>query len=151
MDQLKVPYGIYTQILDTLDVPEKGGVLGMRGDILSHYFFDKKSIDPHCYRPTVSDVNREVNQWLKEKGVHFCGFIHSHPPMHKKLSPCDLVAAERNLLLNGLPYLYMGLLVEKDLLFFKIIHQHGAAHPTVEPCSVKILREFCTTSDTAFP
>lgn len=151
MDHLKVPYGIYRRILETLDVPEKGGVLGMKDNTLCHYFFDEKSRDPRCYRPTVPDVNRQVNLWLQEEGVRFCGFIHSHPPVHKTLSACDLLAAERNLILNRLPYLYMGLLVEGELLFFKIIPRPGEPHSAVEPCSIEIIQKKCTTSATASP
>lgn len=69
--------------------PETGGALGMTEGVITHFVFDKGvGENPCCYEPDVKRLNSVIKAW-QEKGVLFCGIVHSHIPLQNELSDDD--------------------------------------------------------------
>ena len=71
--------------------PEAGGILGSVDGCVCAFVYDPGIPDMtlNCYAPDVDFLNRIIEQW-QEKGISFCGIVHSHPLGHQKLSNVDL-------------------------------------------------------------
>lgn len=141
MDTLNLPRHLYDRITDTIGAfpSESGGVFALTGDNLAKYYFDADAgTGNRFYRPSAAQITARVNEWLREPGLCFGGYIHSHPAGHTTLSPMDIVAAEMTLYQNHLSSLYMLLLCEEQLYGYRITSRPEEEHPAVEPCAIRI-------------
>ena len=142
MDTLNLSRCLFDQIMDTIGASptESGGIFALSGEhTIANYYFDVHAgTGNRFYRPSAPQITNRVNEWLREPGISFGGYIHSHPPGHNTLSPMDIVAAEMTLFQNRLSRIYMLLLCEGRLLGYLLLPQPGKGHASVEPCTVRI-------------
>jgi len=140
MNHLQIPYHIYQDIMDSIgSVPtESGGVMAIQGNVISDYYFDADAgVGKRFYRPSTELITKRVNTWVQE-GKSFCGFIHSHTYPYTQLSAMDVVAAEKTLLLNQMPAIYMAILCHKRLYFYRVFYPQGQKQSVIEPCTIEI-------------
>lgn len=142
-EQLRIPADIYQQIMDTIGAlpAESGGVFSLNGCTAAGFYFDPASgSGKRFYQPTSGRITGIVNGWLAA-GQQFGGFIHSHRPFHTRLSPMDVVTAERTMAMNGLKVLYMGIVCQGTLYFYRLTAVPGEDHAALEACGYTICAE----------
>ena len=140
MEKLMLPQPIYRQIMDTIGAnpAESGGVFAVRGNAVSEYCFDEEAgIGKRFYRPAAQKITEIVNRWIHE-GHRFGGFIHSHGAGETQLSPMDIVTADRVMLANGLPFVYMAVVCEEALHLYKVTARPDAGRSELEECVFQI-------------
>ena len=142
METLNLPRALFDQIMDTIGAypTESGGIFALSGEntIVKYYFDSHAGTGNRFYRPSAPQITARVNGWLREPGISFGGYVHSHPPGHTTLSPMDIVAAEMTLFQNRLPRIYMLILCDGQLLGYQLIPQPENEHASPEPCTVRI-------------
>ena len=153
MDKLKLPRHVYEQIMATIGaVPaESGGVFAVsRNDEVRRFYFDVSAgTGMRFYKPTASEIDKIVNQWLHEdQTLRFGGYIHSHPSGTTKLSPMDLVCAEMNIACNRLSSIYMGVVCAGEIYFYQVTAADpGETHGTLQTCAFEIVEDESRYSD----
>ena len=88
---VKIKREVFNQIKETIGkcVPEAGGVLGCKKNIICSYYFDSKSSNYSKYEPSITDINATLIEWRKNE-IYFAGIIHSHPNDCNSLSKSDI-------------------------------------------------------------
>lgn len=90
---MKIKHKTYKEILShyTSAPPERGGILGMKDGLVSDYIHDntRPILNRAIYVPNTELLNRCIEEWA-EKGIEFCGFVHSHPKGQNTLSGGDM-------------------------------------------------------------
>lgn len=83
---------IYKKLIQCPSVPpEKGGIIGIKNDIVCSCFYDNNSLenDRAIYIPNVDLLNAKIRQWEK-MNIRFGGMFHSHPVNQPELSSDDI-------------------------------------------------------------
>lgn len=90
---MKIKYKTYKEILShyTSVLPERGGILGKKENIIVDYIHDntRPILNRAIYVPDTEFLNRFIEEWA-EKDIEFCGFVHSHPDGQNTLSGGDM-------------------------------------------------------------
>ncbi len=75
---------------------ERGGMLGSDTDGVIRYFVPDRTArcSVGAYDPDIAAMNAQIKSW-KADGIRFNGFVHSHPPGCRRLSPPDEEYATR--------------------------------------------------------
>lgn len=98
---------------------ECGGVIAcdQRGQIADFYFDHEAGAGKSSYSPSISTVNRIVNDKWLPGGLRFSGIAHSHPPRAKLYpSNADLLAAKMILQNNeGLEEILLMITRKEDI------------------------------------
>lgn len=70
--------------------PEKGGILGAKGEVISIFYLDcvDAQSERYAYVPDIGELNAVIAQWIKT-GIRFVGMFHSHPYPQTGLSIAD--------------------------------------------------------------
>lgn len=91
---MKLTKKIYEQIISCPQVPpETGGILGISGgEIVNHFSFDGglPNNNGGTYIPDIVSLNRKIEKWA-EKGIQFCGLVHTHASQWPNLSNDDRI------------------------------------------------------------
>ena len=100
---------------------ERGGIIGLtNGRITSFYYDSQAKCTFNEYVPNTIILDKVIDEW-DEKGIEFIGFIHSHTPNRKSLSPSDKEYAVKVLeVFDDLPYLIIGVVGENDSFPLKL-------------------------------
>ena len=68
---------------------ERGGILGIRNGYISKFYYDSSAICSfNEYIPDTVNLDLVIDAWSKTD-IDFIGFVHSHTPNRKTLSPSD--------------------------------------------------------------
>lgn len=67
---------------------ESGGIIGSREGIVCAFYFDEGDYHADCYIPSVIKLNAKIAEWA-ERGIRFCGVIHSHHNDCRYISETD--------------------------------------------------------------
>lgn len=101
---------------------ERGGMLGMKDNVISSFFFDKEGSNhakKQSYMPSKS-LSAEIDHW-NDNGILFVGLVHSHPDDAPYLSCRDIEFANAMLNQNpSLPSLRMYLVCHDELHRFLV-------------------------------
>lgn len=100
---------------------ERGGIIGFQGGAISSFYYDNSAICTfNEYVPDTIVLNEVIDDWYKA-GIEFIGFVHSHTPNRKSLSPSDKEYAVKVLaVFDELPYLIIGVVGEKGSFPLKL-------------------------------
>ncbi len=92
---------------------ERGGILGIRNGCISKFYYDSSAICSfNEYIPDTVNLDLVIDAWSKID-IDFIGFVHSHTPNRKTLSPSDIEYAVKVLeVFDELPYLIIGVIGE---------------------------------------
>lgn len=89
---MRIEQSVYRELCKTLTVlpPERGGILGMKDDVICIYYLDDgpAPTDRYAYVPDVPKLNTVLFQW-QQQGIQFAGMFHSHPNPQIWLSIAD--------------------------------------------------------------
>jgi hypothetical protein len=138
-----IEQSIYNKILSQIKPapPESGGIIGEKGGIITHFLYDGglMSRNTGCYVPDIYKLNRVLLQW-RNKGIKFCGIIHSHINNQTELSGGDIKYIYQILLNMPECYtrLYFPLVVKGKLIAYRAKHTVNGIDMIRE--KVKILR-----------
>ena len=113
---------VYQQICSTIGArpAESGGMLGSSdgGKTIDAYYFDVSSANSsNTYTPDTNALNRIIGEW-NQRGIQFCGMIHSHPLGYAGPSLPDYEYADRILTAMKLP---------RNLIYLPIVQVHDPA------------------------
>lgn len=90
---MKIKYRTYKEVMAhcTSAPPERGGILGMKDGLVSDYIHDnaRPILNRAIYAPDIKFLNKCIEEWA-EKGIEFCGIVHSHPNGQDTLSSGDM-------------------------------------------------------------
>ena len=108
---------------------ERGGIIGYKDSHISNFYYDGLATCTfNEYIPNTAVLNGVIDDW-DQNGIEFIGFVHSHTPHRKSLSPSDKEYAVKVLeVFDYLPYLIIGVVGENDsfpLTLFSI-HRDGS-------------------------
>lgn len=92
---------------------ERGGIIGLtNGRITSFYYDSQAKCTFNEYVPNTIILDKVIDEW-DEKGIEFIGFVHSHTPTRKCLSPSDIEYAVKVLeVFDEMEYLIIGVVGE---------------------------------------
>lgn len=115
---------VYDEIMKTIGsiLPETGGILGMKGNIISNFYYDENvSGKDNAYVPDFVRINDVLHIW-HQSDIEFAGIIHSHPSDMRQLSYADVRYAVQIMNENDISELYFPLVMPdtKELLFYKV-------------------------------
>lgn len=91
MQKFKITTEAYQNIIKKIGsgIPEKGGVLMGKDDVVTHFIFDKDAqTTGSTYSLNIAYLNPKMKE-LTKQGYRFMGIIHSHPYGSSKLSNPD--------------------------------------------------------------
>ena len=116
---------VVQNIIITLEMPEKGGILGGETQrIISRYFYDEfgsSHSKPNEYIPHTPSLKKCIMEW-KNEHIEFVGFIHSHPSGHNTLSRADIDYAIQFCNLNHEPYVLMFIFADQTIHGYQIFN-----------------------------
>lgn len=71
--------------------PEQGGIIGIKDSVICGYVHDNlpQSLNQAIYSPSIDFLNDCIEKWA-EKGIDFCGIVHSHAAGQNTLSSGDM-------------------------------------------------------------
>ena len=97
----------------SLHPAERGGIIGLtNGSITSFYYDSQAKCTFNEYVPSTIILDKVLDEW-DEKGIEFIGFVHSHTPNRKCLSPSDIEYAIKVLeVFDEMEYLIIGVVGE---------------------------------------
>ena len=114
-DRIEMTSEVFNQIKHTIGKKpaETGGILGMSGEKIDHFFYDRlpDGATSVTYTPNCDAINAVLKRWTRKDAVYM-GAIHSHPKGYNRPSYADEQYARR-LLDNNLnfdkakPYFYI--------------------------------------------
>ena len=138
---MRIKRSVYYELCEKLMAlpPERGGILGMRDNIICIYYLDDgpARTDKYAYVPDVLKLNAVLEQWRKA-GIDFAGMFHSHPHPQTWLSIADREYIQE--IMQAMPdsvvQLYFPLIVSKiGMVGYRAEKQNNAIIPD------KIIRE----------
>lgn len=82
---------VYQHIIESLFIPEQGGILGVDnyGNVTEFYHDITGLTTEKYYYPDVEALNNVICYWA-EQGIKFIGFVHTHRKNKTNLSLTDL-------------------------------------------------------------
>lgn len=130
---MRILSDVYARIIQCPSVPpERGGILGMKNDVVCSCVFDT-SLSPTnsaVYIPNVDFLNTKICEW-EQKGIAFSGIFHSHPANQPELSSDDIEYIK--VIFQSMPTtiktLYFPIVLPNvALVSFKAIYKKDAVH-----------------------
>lgn len=120
---MRITNSVYSQIKGTLGTlpAECGGILGAKGGIITHFYFDHQGTSD-SYTPDIVQLEHIIAHW-SDIGISFSGFIHSHPSHNTTLSHIDKKYISSIFLINHIKYsLYFPIVLSQaDNASFDIV------------------------------
>lgn len=100
MITVQMEQSIYDEIMSTLgkEKPELGGMLGFREyqQKIDSYVFDEGArVTSVEYNPSITFLQKILDEDWDKEGIQLAGFVHSHPGYYDHLSPADIEYAGR--------------------------------------------------------
>ena len=98
-------FGLFFAFMRELGMksPERGGIIGGKGGIATHFFYDETASTAQSYYiPDVPVLNRVLREWSKD-GIALMGIAHSHQNEDERLSTQDVSCARA--ILEANPFL----------------------------------------------
>ena len=109
--------------------PERGGILGMVGDVVQEYVHDDAEtvLERAVYVPDITFLNQCIREW-SSRGVKFAGMVHSHPPNQRNLSSGDLEFIKRLYQHNPdlWPTYFPLVIQQRELVVFRVMMSSGS-------------------------
>ena len=110
---VRIKKDTYLNILNSIGKhePESGGIIAcsIDNDIVDFYFDVTAGTGKISYIPSISDINKKVNEDWGLLKYHFGGIVHSHPLISNSIYPSnsDIKMAEKIMLHNNLTSLFL--------------------------------------------
>lgn len=136
---------IYLKTLDfySAPLPESGGILGRKNDIVCEYYHDSSSrIDERAiYVPDVDKLNGIIGKW-QEKGIQFAGIIHSHMKGQNTLSSGDIEYIKQ--IFNNIPEcideLYFPVIIPEDKQVISFVAKRSENDVIIQQDEIHIIQ-----------
>ena len=122
IERYQIAESILENIRRVLNVPEKGGILGVAENrVVTEFHHDSTGFTTaRFYTPDIENLNRVILEW-SHRGIAFIGFVHSHSPNRVTLSSTDVRYAEKIKRCCGMSEILMVLYLPSDSSFYHYV------------------------------